>query len=92
MACGGKADPDSVAGVGGHLPTHFFDSVKVNAARISRNMGSIANGIIQNLAKLPDTEVDVTVEIQARVPGNVVCTVSENCRTLKFTSQGFARE
>ena len=92
MACGGKADPDSVAGVGGHLPTHFFDSVKVNAARISRDVGSIANGIIQHLAKLPDTEVDVTVEIQARVPDNVVRTVSENCRTLKFTSQGFARE
>jgi len=92
LACGGKADPDSVAGVGGHLPTHFFDSVKVNAARISRDVGSIANGIIQHLAKLPDTEVDVTVEIQARVPDNVVRTVSENCRTLKFTSQGFARE
>ena len=92
MACGGKADPDSVAGVGGHLPTHFFDSVKVNAARISRNVGSIANGIIQHLAKLPDTEVDVTVEIQARVPDNVVRTVSENCRTLKFTSQGFEKE
>ena len=96
MACGGKADPDSVAGVGGHLPTHFFDSVKVNAARISRDVGSIANGIIQHLAKLPDTEVDVTVEIQARVPGgvpdNVVRTVSENCRTLKFTSQGFEKE
>lgn len=45
---------------------------------------------------LPDSEVDVTVEIQARVPGgvpdNVVRTVSENCRTLKFSSQHFEKE
>jgi hypothetical protein len=74
-------------------PTHFFGSVKVDAARISRDIGTIANEIIQHLASLPNSEVDVTVEIQARVPGgvpdNVVRTVSENCRTLKFKNQSF---
>ena len=69
--------------------------MNVNSPRISRDVGSIANGIIQHLASLPDTEVDVTVEIQARVPGgvpdNVVRTVSENCRTLKLTRQGFEK-
>jgi hypothetical protein len=77
-------------------PTHFFGSVKVDSARISRDVGTIANEIIQHLASLPNSEVDVTVEIQARVPGgvpdNVVRTVSENCRTLKFKSQSFERE
>jgi len=42
------------------------------------------------------SELDVTAEIQARAPGgvpnNVVRTVSENCRKLKFTSQGFEKE
>jgi len=77
-------------------PTQFFGSVKVDSARISRDMGTIANEIIQHLASLPNSEIDVTVEIQARVPGgvpdNVVRTVSENCRTLKFKSQSFERE
>jgi hypothetical protein len=58
-------------------------------------VSSIANEIIQHLASLPDTEVDVTVEIQARVPSGfsdkVVRTVSENCRTLKFTRQRFEK-
>jgi hypothetical protein len=77
-------------------PTHFFGSVKVDAARISRDVGQIANEIIQHLASLPNSEISVTVEIQAKVPGgvpdNVVRTVSENCRTLKFKSQSFERE
>ena len=77
-------------------PTQFFGSVNVDATRISRDVGTIANEIIQHLASLPNSEIIVTVEIQARVPGgvpeNVVRTVSENCRTLKFKNQGFERE
>jgi hypothetical protein len=68
----------------------------VDAARISRDVGTIANEIIQHLASLPNSAVSVTLEIQARVPGgvpeNVVRTVSENCRTLKFSGQGFEKE
>ena len=77
-------------------PTLLFGSVKVDTTRISRDVASIANEIIQHLASLPDSEVDVTLEIQARVPGGVpdtvVRTVSENCRTLKFSSQHFEKE
>jgi len=40
--------------------------------------------------------VEVTIEIQATVPDgfppNVVRTISENCRTLKFTQQEFTAE
>jgi hypothetical protein len=77
-------------------PTQFFGSVKVDAARINRDVSTIANEVLQHLASLPNSEITVTVEIQARVPGgvpdNVVRTVSENCRTLKFKSQSFERE
>jgi hypothetical protein len=77
-------------------PTHFFGSVKVDAARISRDVGTIANEVLQHLGSLPNSEIIVTVEIQARVPGgvpdNVVRTVSENCRTLKFKNQSFEKE
>ena len=41
-------------------------------------------------------EVTVTLEIEAKIPGGVpdtvVRTVTENSRTLKFTSQGFEKE
>jgi hypothetical protein len=88
--------PERAAPPATPAPTQFFGSVKVDSARISRDMGTIANEIIQHLASLPNSEIDVTVEIQARVPGgvpdNVVRTVSENCRTLKFKSQSFERE
>jgi hypothetical protein len=41
-------------------------------------------------------DVKVTLEIQADIPSgapdHVVRTVTENCRTLKFDSQGFEKE
>ncbi len=97
---GGKSSTSSSEGSpaleNSNPPTHFFGSVKVDAARISRDVGTIANEIIQHLASLPNSEIVITVEIQARVssgvPEHIVRTVSENCRTLKFTSQGFEKE
>jgi hypothetical protein len=97
---GGTAPGKTVTGGGSSqgamLPKQFFGSVKVDAARISRDVGTIANEVIQHLASLPNSQVVVTVEIQAHVPGgvpdNVVRTVSENCRTLKFTNQSFEQE
>ena len=68
-------------------PTRFFGSAGVDAARISCDVGIIANEIIQHLASLPNSEVAITLEIQVLVPWGVpekvVRTVSENCRTLK---------
>ena len=76
----------------------FLAALNRELSEALRNLqkGNIANGIIQHLAALPDSEVDVTLEIQARVPtgvpDNLVRTVSENCRTLKFSSQHFEQE
>jgi hypothetical protein len=43
-----------------------------------------------------NSTVKVTLEIDAEIPSGapdqVVRTVTENCRTLKFTSQGFETE
>ena len=45
---------------------------------------------------LMDSTVKVTLEIDAEIPSGapdqVVRTVTENCRTLKFSSQGFETE
>ncbi len=77
-------------------PNHFYGNVQVDPARISRDVDALAKEVIQHLASLPGSVVRVTVEIQASVPSGVpdgtVRTVSENCRTLKFTSHGFERE
>jgi hypothetical protein len=49
--------------------------------------------VVAHLAGLLDAKVNITIEIDANIPSgapdNVVCTVTENCRTLKFDSWGF---
>ncbi len=71
----------------------FYGSVAVDPARLGRDAGAIAEAVVQHLAGLVGAEVKVTIEIQAEVPDGVpdqvVRIVTENCRTLKFTSQGF---
>jgi hypothetical protein len=52
--------------------------------------------VISHLEGLVGSKVKVTMEIDAEIPSgtpdNVVRTVSENSRTLKFISQGFEKE
>jgi len=52
--------------------------------------------VIAHLSGLVGAEVTVTLEIEARIPSgapdHVVRTVTENSRTLKFTSHGFEKE
>ncbi len=77
-------------------PRRFHGSVTLNAARVGRDAGRIAEEVIAHLAGLVGVEVSVTLEIQAEVPSgapeNVVRTVTENCRTLKFADHGFEKE
>jgi len=53
-------------------------------------------GTSRQYRSLPNSAVEVMVEIQARVPGGVadqvVRTVAENCRTWKFKPQYFERK
>ncbi len=85
-------------GVAGEKPRvpvlrRFHGSAKIDAARLSRDVDQIASSVVQHLAGLLDAKVTITVEIEAEIPSgapdNVVRTVTENCRTLKFESQGF---
>ncbi len=52
--------------------------------------------IRQHSSSLLNADVEVTLEIQARVeggiPDNIARTVSENCKTLKFLTQGFEKD
>lgn len=61
-----------------------------------RDAGRIAEEVIAHLAAQPEAEVSVTLEIEAQLPkgasDQVIRTVTENGRTLKFTSQEFEAE
>jgi hypothetical protein len=71
----------------------FHGSATLNSTRLSRDADMIATSVVQHLTGLLDAKVKVTIEIEAQLPSgapeNVVRTVTENCRTLKFDSQGF---
>ncbi|MEH1858554.1 MAG: DUF499 domain-containing protein, partial [Nostoc sp.] len=77
-------------------PKRFYGSVKLDALRLRRDIGQIADEVIQHLSSLVDAEVEITLELQVTVPEgvpeNVIRTVSENCRVLKFSNQGFEQE
>jgi hypothetical protein len=70
--------------------------VPLDPTRVGRDAGRIADEVIAHLAGLMGSEVTVTLEIEAKVPNgvpdNVVRTVTENSRTLKFKSHGFESE
>jgi hypothetical protein len=75
------------------VPNWFHGSVTLDAARLSRDAGRIAEEVVQHIGALVGAKVEVTLEIQANIPGgapeNVVRTVTENCRTLQFKDHGF---
>lgn len=74
----------------------FYGSVTLDSLRVGRDAGRIADEVIQHLTKLVGAEVEVTLEIQARLPDGAsdktVRDVTENCRTLRFDSFGFEEE
>ena len=74
----------------------FHGTVVLEPTRVGRDAGRIADEVISHLAGLVGAEVNVTLEIDADVPGgvpdHVVRTVTENARTLEFTTQGFEAE
>jgi hypothetical protein len=88
-------------GVGGTpavapAPKRFHGTVSLDPARVGRDASRIADEVIAHLAGLVGANVMVSLEIEADIPSgapdHVVRTVTENSRTLKFTSQGFEKE
>ena len=77
-------------------PTRFHGTATLDSARVGRDVSRIADEVISHLYGLVGAKVTVTLEIEAEVPAgapeHVVRTVTENSRTLKFTSHGFEKE
>jgi predicted AAA+ superfamily ATPase len=101
---GGDRPPVTVPGGEGPVPPppvatqpkRFHGTAALDPARMGRDAGKIAEEVIAHLSGLVGAKVTVTLEIEAQIPSgapdHVVRTVTENSRTLKFTSQGFEKE
>lgn len=102
---GGDTDTSNDIGTSGSASTpepppkqlrRFYASVDLDALRVTRDAGLVANEVLQHLASLVGAQVQVTLEIQVQlsdgVPDHVIRTVSENCRTLKFKTHSFEEE
>jgi hypothetical protein len=77
-------------------PRRFHGSVKLNPLRIGRDASRIGEEVVQHLSSLMGADVEVTLEIEARIPDGApektVRDVTENCQTLKFNIYGFEVE
>ena len=75
------------------MPRRFHGTVQLDPARVGRDASVIADEVIAHFAGQVGAEVTVTLEIEASLPDGapdqIVRTVTENSRTLKFTSHGF---
>jgi predicted AAA+ superfamily ATPase len=78
-------------------PKRYHGTVTLDPARVGRDAGRIADEVLSHLVGLVGSSVRVTLEIEAQIPAgapdNVVRTVTENSRTLKFANNsGFEIE
>jgi hypothetical protein len=77
-------------------PKRFHGTVVLDTTRVGRDASQIAEEVIAHLSGLVGARVKVTLEVEAEIPDgapdNVVRTVTENSRTLKFTNLGFEEE
>jgi hypothetical protein len=91
---GGEEPPPEPGPVkGDRKPHRFYGVVAVDPVRMSRDAGQVAEEVVKHLAGLVDSDVDVRIEITASsddgFEDEVVRTVTENARTLKFDQHGF---
>ena len=90
---GPGAPQPATPGAAAAAPTRLHGTVTLDAARVGRDAGRIAEEVIVHLAGLVGAKVTVTLEVEALIPTGdserVVRAVTVNSRTLKFTSQSF---
>ena len=86
---GGGTPPPVVA----PLPKRFYGSVKLDSMRLSRDADKVAQEIVQHLNALVGAETEIVLEVHSKIPDGaspeLVRTITENCRTLRFENYGF---
>jgi len=97
--------PPSLSDGPGYVPSpnegeqqyrRFYGSIKINPRMMAGDAGKIMEEVVKHLTTLYGADVQVTVEIEAKMPKGVTestrRTVEENCRTLRFDGFGFEVE
>jgi predicted AAA+ superfamily ATPase len=91
-----RPTPPSSGPITQSKPKRYHGTVTLTPERAGRDASKIADEVISHLVGLVGTSVRITLEIEAEIPDgapeNVVRTVTENSRTLRFTSHGFEKE
>lgn len=97
-ATGGKLTDAYTASVP-VVPTvyrRFHGSLELDSARVTRDAGVVANEVIAHLVGQVGANVKVTMEIEVSLrdgaSDQLIRTVTENCRVLKFDTFGFETE
>jgi hypothetical protein len=85
--------PDDGVEAGKKALARYYGRVQVDARRVNREIGVIVEEVIERLTGQMGCQVEITVDISARLPEgfdeSTVRTISENSRTLKFDHYGF---
>lgn len=106
-----EADLAAIGGTAQRLPTaetlpgpvvaeelvkRFYGVVDLPPERLVRDFGKVAQEVVQHLASLVGTQLQVTVEVRPSnpdgFPDHVVRIVSENANTLRFSTYEFEEE
>jgi hypothetical protein len=89
----GPEQPGTSSAVGRAQPRRFHGTVALDPMRVGRDASRVADEVIAHLAGLLGANLNVKLEIDVDIPSgapdNVVRTVTENARTLKFEEHGF---
>lgn len=76
--------------------TRFFGVYRVNPERYARDLTRVSQEVLQQLAAVDGSRLEVTIEVHARAPkgfpDDKVRVVLENARTLKFEQSAFEDE
>jgi len=75
-------------------PTRFYGSVKLDdLTKVGQTTAAINLEILQHFAKLPKADINVKMDIEVSAPDgmpeDLVSTIRENCKTLKFGTIDF---
>ena len=74
----------------------FYGTIEVEPLKLASKSQEILKEVVQHLAGQVGAQVTISIDISAHFPDgiseDVVRTVTENCRTLKFRSSGFEEE
>ncbi len=76
--------------------TRYYGRVALDPQRVNREISLIVEEVIERLTGLVECEVEISIEINAKLPEGfdeaIIRTISENSRTLKFEHYGFEEE